>query len=193
MRTFLVALLLILFIITPCFAKVHGTPDGQTPHEEDICDGETGAAFGLCNAYCEAMDCDSAKPYASVEACNKIKRLFRKHTGGRYMPCDPTNEAPPGRNIEQPDCPCLYDIPEFGAFLDNPDNFTYCYDTGTGELLGIGDTASAEIFTNGTEEIPICAYFNDDVFQFVEITYEELEICEKLLVDAIENVELYCE
>lgn len=34
------------------------TPDGTTPAEETICDGLEGAAFGLCNAYCEAKDCD---------------------------------------------------------------------------------------------------------------------------------------
>jgi len=44
------------------------TPDGQTPAEETVCDHESGAAFGLCNAYCEAMDCDSANPQASATA-----------------------------------------------------------------------------------------------------------------------------
>ena len=193
MRTFLIALLLILFIITPCFAKVHGTPDGQTPHEEDVCDGETGAAFGLCNAYCEAMDCDSANPHASEKACTKIKNLFLKHTNGRDLPCEDDSENNSGQTIDQPRCPCLDDIPEFSAFLENPDNFTYCFDTGTGGLIGIGGIAGVEIITNGMDEIPICAYSNDDVFNFVEITYEELEICEKLLLDAIVNVELHCE
>lgn len=181
MRTLLIALLLVIFIITPCVAK---TPDGKTPHEETICDGETGAAFGLCNAYCEAMDCDSENPHASEKACSKIKSLFTKRTG-RDLIC--SKETPELR------CPCLDDIPEFAAFLKNIDDFMYCYDTGTGALLGIGDIANVEIITNGIDEIPICAYSNDDVFDFVEITYEELDSCENLLIDAIVNADLYCE
>ena len=32
---------------------------GQVLAEDDPCANENGAAYGLCNAYCEAMDCDS--------------------------------------------------------------------------------------------------------------------------------------
>jgi hypothetical protein len=51
-----------------------GTPDGLTPAVEDICTkwGFTGKINGLCNAYCEAMDCDSASPQASDQACTRI-------------------------------------------------------------------------------------------------------------------------
>jgi len=38
------------------------TPDETTPAEETVCDLYEGAAFGLCNAYCEAMDCDGLDP-----------------------------------------------------------------------------------------------------------------------------------
>lgn len=188
MRTWFEALLLMLFIIIPCVAMAQGTPDGVTPHTETICDGETGSAFGLCNAYCEAMDCDSENPHASEKACSKIRSLFTKRTG-RDLPCE--------QNYQQPGCPCL-DIPQFAAFLENIDDFEYCYDTGTGRLLVIGDIDNVEIITNGTNETtPICAYSNDDVFDFIEITYEELDICENLLLDAIVNAkkfkELYCE
>ena len=41
------------------------TPDGLTPSEETVCDRYEGNAFGLCNAYCEAMDCDSVNHTAS--------------------------------------------------------------------------------------------------------------------------------
>src|SRR6188472_1486691 len=40
------------------------TPDGVPPSLETVCDAETGAAYGLCTAYCEAMDCESADPRA---------------------------------------------------------------------------------------------------------------------------------
>ena len=51
-----------------------GTADGLTPAVEDICTkwGFTGKVNGLCNAYCEAMDCDSAEPRASLKACTQM-------------------------------------------------------------------------------------------------------------------------
>ena len=55
-----------LLLICSGAAMAQGTPDWMTPHQETVCDSETGAAFGLCNAYCEAMDCESASPQASA-------------------------------------------------------------------------------------------------------------------------------
>jgi hypothetical protein len=50
------------------------TPDGETPAAEDICTlwGFSGTINGLCNAYCEAMDCDDAEPQASEQACTRV-------------------------------------------------------------------------------------------------------------------------
>lgn len=50
------------------------TPDGDTPAVEDICTtwGFTGKITGLCNAFCEAMDCDDANPQASEQACTRV-------------------------------------------------------------------------------------------------------------------------
>lgn len=62
------------------------TPDGEPPAEETVCDGETGAAFGLCNAFCEAMDCDAANPQASGQACERVEDRFAQVTG-RIPPC----------------------------------------------------------------------------------------------------------
>lgn len=188
MRTFLIALLLMLFIITPCVAK---TPDGYTPHEETICNNETGAAFGLCNAYCEAMDCDSENPHASEKACSKIKSLYTKHTGNEYLPCE--------QNIEQLGCPCLDYIPKFADFLENIGNFDYCLDfsTDTVRSLLIGDLDgdyNFYVMTNNIEgETSICEY-SDGLMDFdtIEITYEELDACEKLLLEKIYEAGLSC-
>ena len=69
-----------------------GTPDDLPPPLENICDLTTGAANGLCTAYCEAMDCDSDDPYASDQACQKVSDNFWRLTGGlppciRMCPC----------------------------------------------------------------------------------------------------------
>ena len=54
---------------------------------QDACEGQTGAAFGLCNAYCEAMDCDSDDPQASDQACVHVLDNFVKLTGTEIPPC----------------------------------------------------------------------------------------------------------
>ena len=50
------------------------TPDGETPAQETICEtwGFQGKVQGLCNAYCEAMDCDDPNPQASDQACSRV-------------------------------------------------------------------------------------------------------------------------
>ena len=47
--------------------------------------GLTGAAFGLCNAYCEAQDCD----IHDHPSCERLRTNFAKHTGITVFPCDP--------------------------------------------------------------------------------------------------------
>jgi cysteine-rich repeat protein len=63
------------------------TPDGETPSVETVCDTQVGAAFGLCNAYCEAMDCDYVTPQASEKACTRVLDRFVQVTGN-VPPCD---------------------------------------------------------------------------------------------------------
>jgi len=67
-------LLLGLVMLTTSVAYAQGRSDGETPAAEDICTlwGFTGAINGLCNAYCESMDCDDAEPLASEQACTRV-------------------------------------------------------------------------------------------------------------------------
>ncbi len=69
-------------------ASAAGTPDGETPAEEATCDSLDGAEYGLCTAFCEAMDChyhydgdDSTEANADLEACERIWDNFLKHAG----------------------------------------------------------------------------------------------------------------
>lgn len=45
------------FLLVFTGTAMAGTADGLTPAEETVCDdaGLSGAPWGLCNAYCEAM------------------------------------------------------------------------------------------------------------------------------------------
>ena len=54
---------------------------GQAVAEEgNICDGQIGAAFGLCTAY-HSMGCDSSDPQASENACARLSARFEEITG----------------------------------------------------------------------------------------------------------------
>ena len=62
------------------------TPDGETPAVETVCatyEGTVAGAFGLCNAYCEAMDCGYEYVRASNTACQKVNDNFEKRYGMR--------------------------------------------------------------------------------------------------------------
>jgi hypothetical protein len=87
-NVFVVATLMSVFL--PNVSAADGTPDGVPPPKEHICDFETGAAYGLCTAYCEAMDCSSDAPSASEVACQKVAETFEQVTG-RGVPCGPSS------------------------------------------------------------------------------------------------------
>jgi len=76
-----------LSMLLPSLASALGTPDELPPPMETICDSEQGAAYGLCNAYCEAMDCDDPAPHASLTACQKVSDKYTQLTG-EQLPCD---------------------------------------------------------------------------------------------------------
>ena len=84
--TKLISCVVVGFLMAPvAFAQ---TPDGQTPAEETVCqENELGGALkGLCNAYCEAMDCDG-DPNANLTACQSVQDKFLKKSGGIEPPC----------------------------------------------------------------------------------------------------------
>lgn len=86
---FLVLVMGILFASIPVMAK---TPDGKIQTKGTVCDAAklTGAAWGLCNAYCEAKNCDSNSHNASDNACDKLYDKIVRLTG----------DAPPCESLE---------------------------------------------------------------------------------------------
>lgn len=84
----------LMIVSAPALAQRTG--DGIVPSIETVCEGDP-FNFGLCNAYCEALDCDSDTPLGTPKACaNKLKN-YLKHSGGALPPC------------EQVSCPCDFD------------------------------------------------------------------------------------
>ena len=71
------------------------TPDGATPAVESVCNGEVGAAYGLCVSYCEATDCADGVQQANPEACKGLKEMLLERVGKKDFPCE---------------CPCDYNL-----------------------------------------------------------------------------------
>ncbi len=58
----------------------------QPPSDESVCGGLSGASWGLCNAYCEVLRCESENPTASSTACSRILSEYETHTD-QVIPC----------------------------------------------------------------------------------------------------------
>ena len=158
------ALALLVFAI-PAVAK---TPDGQTPSQETICDSYSGAAFGLCNAYCEAMDCDSPAPHASATACSKVGSHFQRITG-TDLPC---NAA----------CPCTA-LPLFAAFVNGTTPIAACVSGGGMANVGGSDGSFVSVNENSCSENGGAA---------LSITTNEADACRQLLRDASAAQNVVC-
>ena len=80
----------LVFAPTAAFAVGHGTPDESPPAQEAVCDesGLTGAAFGLCIAFCEANDCDE---FPNKKACQVLRENYARITGDLVFPCEETS------------------------------------------------------------------------------------------------------
>ena len=69
----------LVLLLIPTFAVAKKTPT--------VCDELKGKAYGLCNAYCEALDCDW-DPNASENACEALKSNYSSLTGESEFPCE---------------------------------------------------------------------------------------------------------
>lgn len=95
-----ICLLLTLLMAGPTWAQRTG--DHIVPSIETVCDDDP-FSFGLCNAYCEALDCDSATPIGTERACSRVLNNYLKKSAGAAPPCSVSA------------CPC-----DFDALTDMP-------------------------------------------------------------------------
>lgn len=167
MRILMVLLMAVFFIAGPAIA------------EESVCDGEVGAAFGLCNAYCEAMDCDSDDVQASDRACDKVYNKFVNITGVE-MPCEIPgqidysylDEMFPNGCQEQNADPQVPGIPVCGVDCVTAQipGLDFCGDDNSGEIL----TCSA----SGVPGIGVCGVDCQIVPDGYEPTTWILPVCQ---------------
>jgi hypothetical protein len=153
------------------------TPDGMPPSLETVCDAETGAAYGLCTAYCEAMDCESAAPHASATACSQVRSKFQNITG-RDLPCELT-------------CPCT-SISGFNAVLAGASS---CFDSDAS--LSVFDNGAGGAFSDAPDAPEVtnysCGYIGSPSNIILPITKEEAAACTQIIRNAIASHGLTCQ
>jgi predicted esterase len=71
--------MVMVFLLIPSIALAKRGPT--------VCDDLSGKAYGLCNAYCEALDCDW-DPNASEVACEDLRFKLLSLTGESEFPCE---------------------------------------------------------------------------------------------------------
>lgn len=161
-------------------AALASTPDGETPAEETVCDSETGAAYGLCNAYCEAMDCDSDNPSASETACSKVQDKFRRITG-RDLPCEVPELA----------CPCADPgFPVFPDLLAGQISAISCEVFGDSVRLGLSGGGTAFSETPVAVSPASCGVLPT---ASLTITLEQAQFCSQLLIEAANSQGISCD
>lgn len=148
------------------------TPDGKPPSQETICDNEKGAAFGLCNAYCEAMDCTDPNQRASNRGCEQVKANFMKKTG-RPLPCDVT-------------CPCGNTLQLFADIESGAAVVQQCIMTDTFLFVQVD---SGDIAVIGGD-MPTCSVNSEA--PFVNLSDAELLACRITLQRAVTAQGIVC-
>lgn len=108
-----------------CVAALGGVEAGDRHHNQSVCDEADliGAAYGACNAYCEALDCAGPGEDQHGRACNQALDRFFELTG-EYPPCEPL--CPCASGWLNPEfllseivaTSCYAEISDIGKFVD---------------------------------------------------------------------------
>ena len=85
---------------------------GQALADEESCEGLVGAAYGLCNAYCNSLNCESGEQQASERACQAVRDNYYKRTGEELTCLEET----PSAGVP---CPCFTAEELIKAFADD--------------------------------------------------------------------------
>ena len=101
-------------------ASAPASAQGMADDTACVLAGLLGEEFGLCNAYCEAMDCDGDTPQASAKACEKVRAKFEAIEGAPELPClpDPSLNDPPTLDLDFADTGTYDTTATFVSFGD---------------------------------------------------------------------------
>ena len=123
-------------------ANAQGTPDGETPANEGVCDeliGATPGLYGLCVGFCEAQDCRptlDAMGELTFDHCNPSSPRLLENYKKRMQPGDPSMPC-----VAEGECPCWTEaeLETLGGVSDE------CADDGFSTAIG-NETELAFVF-----------------------------------------------
>jgi hypothetical protein len=115
--------------------------------------GLAGAALGLCQTYCEALDCDAN---ALRAGCAQVSARFAAATGGALPPCVPDTDADDdGVDDDADNCPSIAnadqadaDADAVGDACDNCAAVANADQADTFGAVGVGDACDCPCFTS---------------------------------------------
>lgn len=123
------------------------TPDGKTPPaEEGACNDLTGKAYGICNAYYQAMDCEYTYTKASLQACGNLQEKYEDASSSSEIATL---------------CPCFGDLAQEGftqnSTCSNGENVALIVDSSTSFLMAQAGATSSFMGCdfNGVTQEPI--------------------------------------
>jgi hypothetical protein len=171
--------------------------DGLPPSQEDVCDslqlpGATPGLYGLCNAYCEAKDCDAYPEGEEPRSCNQLLANYERKADASELPMPCLAE-------EDPTCPCW--TPEQFAAGGMGLSANFCINDGPNppeavDLVNYDDGANMVQFAGGIGGHP--DFFNQNGCEYLDTmleilnqeltTPEETQVCRDQ-VDAIREAD----
>jgi len=138
---------------TVAFAVVILGLSGLPHAQASVCEGTTGAAYGLCNAYCVHMECNTPGKNASGTACRRVAAAFERITG-----------APLVCSTSPLTCTCAGGILKCSATGLEPGATAYLNIDLTAYAYGFNGVADAPIDVAGNAQFPpfnLFAYLTD--------------------------------
>ena len=147
-----------LFVVLFAFSLFSSTvsADSPTPSQDMVCDilhGGTPGLFGLCNAFCEAKNCDEEDQLNLPRSCDRLLNNYnnRMESGDPEMPCL-VQEPPPPPEFE---CPCwtLDNLATVGMMFE--DNLVTLNNCGTPDPFLGGSTFAS--FSSGAFNFSVTA------------------------------------
>jgi hypothetical protein len=183
-------------IVASSTAYAQGTPDGETPANQGVCDeliGATPGLYGLCVGFCEAQDCEVTLNEATGELsfdanCKPSSTKLLQNYNKRANDGDPTM---PCVNVTEGECLCWSE-----AELDALDG-TYrssCLQLSASEstLLstnGPDNTGSVLTANNGGLScfFVILPVLGGDIFRSFNTTMEQFTTCKESIIAECEE------
>ncbi len=135
--------------------------DEMTPSEETVCDflqGDeyTNGLFGLCDAYCEAKDCDEYPAGEEPRSCNRILANYDRQREEADNPADPDMPC-----LAEPSASCPCWTPEQFAARGGSYEAEGCGVAPPEDFVGYLDPNSNMMIVFASTDDPGCVYIND--------------------------------